>query len=113
MLRFAYRLGFYFQKLDPIRDILFQISRRDIVRWMAFLQLEPPEADRADQRSAVQAAFLGDRFALATEPTDPNHLILDWRKLTEPKKTAPANSDEARIAEAEALILQINTKFRH
>ena len=113
MLRFAYRLGWHFQKLNPVRDILFEVDRRGLAYWMAFLQLEPPEAARADIRAAVHAAFLGDRFALATESTDPNDLILDWHKLSEPPPEKLITEDEARKAEADALILKINTLFRH
>jgi hypothetical protein len=113
MLRFAYRLGWRFGKLNPVRDILFEIDRRGLAYWMAFLQLEPAEADRADRREAVHTAFLGDRIALATEPTDPNELILDWRKLSEPPPEKSISRDEARRAEADALLLALNTVFRH
>lgn len=111
MLRFAYRLGFHFQALNPVRDVLFAMDRRSLAYWMAFLQLEPPESERADRRAAVHTAFLGDRFGMAETPTDPNALILDWKQLSEPPRDI--RGDEARKNEADALILAINTIFRH
>lgn len=113
MLRFAYRLGWHFKRLHPVREILFGTDRRNLAYWMAYLQLEPPDAERADRREAVHAAFLGDRFGLVNQPTDPNDLILDWKKLSEPPPEKPISRDEARRAEADALLLTINTVFRH
>lgn len=113
MLRFAYRLGWHFKKLHPVREILFGTDRRNLAYWMAYLQLEPTDAARADIREAVHAAFLGDRIALATEPTDPNELIMDWQKLSEPPPEKPISRAEARRAEADALIVAINAVFRH
>lgn len=114
MLRFVYRLGWHFQKLNPVRDIAFAMDRRNLAYWMAYLQLEPPEADRADKRAAVHAAFIGDRVSLATTATDPNDLILDWKKISEPPP--PENTisrADARKAEADALLVAINAVFRH
>lgn len=112
MLRFAYRLGAHFGILNPVSDILFRLTRRELVYWMAFFGLEPLEPDRADRRAAVHTAALADRIARPDEPTNPNSLVIDWAKLSEPRFAPPPTTEQTRVQEADSLILAINTAFR-
>lgn len=109
MLRFAYRLALHLGKLDPVADVLMKLSTRQLAYWMAYLQLEPLAVDRDDQRGAFHTAFLADRLTLPTESTDPADLVIDWQELSEPEDVKPSEP----IAEADALILAINSRFRH
>jgi hypothetical protein len=111
MLRFAYRLGTQFGKLDPVGEILMKLSTRQLVYWMAYFGLEPLAADRDDKRAALHTAFLADRLSLADEATDPNDLVVDWVAQSEPVADPPPPVDP--IAEADALILAIQSRFGH
>lgn len=107
MLRFAYRLALHLGKLDPVGEILLKLSTRQLSYWMAYLQLEPLAVDRDDKRQAFHAAFLADRLTMPAEATDPADLVIDWQELSEPEDITPADP----IAEADALILSIHSRF--
>lgn len=116
LLRFAYQLAGHLKIIDPVNAILGKLDNRQLATWMAFLDMEPLAADRADVRSGFHTALIANRLdnlascilmqPLDGEPLQPSELIIDWQKASEPAKTVDP------VIEADALVLAINARFR-
>lgn len=104
MLRFAHRLAWQAGKLDVEKEVLGVLTRGQIIRWMAFLELEPTAADRADVREAFHTAKVLNQFI--KEPANQysaSDLLIDWEKKT--AEPAEPISDEERELQIQAAIL--------
>lgn len=116
MLRFAFRLAAHLGKLDPVGEVLAKLSRRQLVYWMAFLQLEPLPADRADARSAVLFAGLMNHVSDCMAPWHDSRLpdvqaadlLIDWGREADDK---PVDFVSQSIDEAEEEALRIAALF--
>lgn len=95
--------------MDPVEEIYGRLDRFKLIGWMAFAELEPFAADRADLRDAMHTALLCDLLLPGSAPPV-SDLIPDWQALSEPG-SAPAAAAADPIAEADAILLQIQTRF--
>lgn len=116
MLMFAFRLAAHMGKLDPVKDVLAKLSRDQLIYWMAYLNLEPLPADRAEASSAVLFAGLMNHLSYLVSPfhegTIPtvaaSDLMIEWdREYTETAVDFAAQS----IDEAEEEALRIAAMF--
>ena len=104
MLRFAHRLAFQAGKLDVEKEVLAVLTRGQLIRWMAFLELEPTAADRDDVRGAFHTAKLLNQWIKEPENQySAADLLIDW----EHRNAEPAEpvSDEERELQIQAAIL--------
>lgn len=103
ILRFAHRLAWNAGKLDVDKEVLAVLTRPQIVRWMAFLELEPAAADRDDVRAALHTAKILNQWIL-----DPDKkylvsdLLVNWEERSEPP--APVTDEERELAIQAAIL---------
>lgn len=103
ILRFAHRLAWNAGKLDVDKEVLAVLTRPQIVRWMAFLELEPAAADRDDVRAAFHTAKVLNQWIPKTdEQYLVSDLLVNWEERTEPK---PPLTDEERELQIQAAVL--------
>jgi len=57
VLRFAYRLAVKLGRVN-VRQMLSEISNKELIEWMVFADLEPFDEERADVRAAAIRATL-------------------------------------------------------
>ena len=104
ILRFAHRLAWQAGKLDVDKEVLAVLTRPQIARWMAYLELEPAASDRADVRDATYTAKLLNQWIIdPSKKYTASDLLIDW----ETKNSEPAEplSDEDRELQIQAAIL--------
>lgn len=108
MLRFAYRLAAHLGILDPVGEVLGRLDLRQILTWMAFLELEPTPADRSDVRSAFLFANLMNQWKSKDSPAiTVQDLTIDWEQISQ----APADYTEAVAQSEQAMQMQILSRF--
>lgn len=79
-----------------------ELTREQILQWMAFLELEPPDADRADVREAFHAAKnLNQWISEKANHYTVRELIIEWDKEREP--VAELTGEEKAKAMAAAI----------
>ena len=62
-----------------------ELTREQIIQWMAFLEMEPTDADRADVREAFHAAKnLNQWISDQTKQYTVQELMIEWDKEREP-----------------------------
>jgi hypothetical protein len=108
MLRFSYRLAAHLGIVDPVGEILGRLDLRQILTWMAYLELEPTPADRSDVRSAFLFANLMNQWKSRDAPAiSVQDLLIDWEQNSEP----PADYTEAVSQSEQAMQMQILSRF--
>lgn len=103
ILRFAHRLAWQAGKLDVEKEVLAVLTRGQLIRWMAFVELEPSAADRDDVRAAFHTAKLLNQWITeADKKYSVSDLLVNWEEKSEPK---PPLTDEERELQIQAAIL--------
>lgn len=91
--------------------MLARLSSDKLVLWEAYLDIEPPAADRDDLRAALHTAAVINRLSLSDDGgVEISDLMLNW-----PDLSAPGDPDvavpEDPVSEADALLAAINARF--
>jgi hypothetical protein len=103
MLRFAHRLAWQTGKLDVEKEVLAVLTRGQLIRWMAFLELEPAAADRDDVRGAFHTAKILNQWITDEDKRYlVSDLLVNWEEKSEPK---PPLTDEERELAIQSAIL--------
>lgn len=103
MLMLGHRLAKQAGKLDVEKEVLAVLTRGQLIRWMAYFELEPDAADRDDVRAAFHWATLLNQFIREkSEQYSVSDLIINWREKSEP---AESLTDEERELAIQAAIL--------
>ena len=100
----VYKLAAHFRILDAV-SLLKKLEPFEIAGWLAFFELEPMAADRADFRGALHTAAVCESIQPGVE-MNVKLLIPDWEKLSECDEPA-----EEKRTDPDELLNLIRSRF--
>ena len=109
MERWAFRIAANHGILDPERDVLDAIPRPLLVKWIAFFQLEPPAARRADIRQQIHTLKLVEAIRGEVTQEDLDDLTFEFGPSESPD--VPNDQDEAEEMRQRQMLSTVLTHF--